>query len=394
MRAPVAVRVPFCGLPCAPLLVQPGTDPLIVEGGCAVARAAAARRTDPGGPRVDGMPATFEAAVDRAVAILGGARRPHVGGLAWSTVETARRAARLARRLGGSIDIEGSDRLRGEIEATQQSGLVGATFGAVRDRADVVLLWRVDPRAEHPEFLPDPITLDGAPRARRVIALAPAGAPASTGADLEALATLRAAVAGSTGATTAGFAEAAASLREARFAAILWSAEAARGAGGTAVVTALGRLVRDLEAGGRRAVGRSLGAAGDVAGAMSALLSETGLPRAVRYESPGGAAGPDPFDGVPPAERGGALLLVGPRESSAGGRAGVIIVGPDLPDGSSEPDVFIPTALPGLSGRGTWLRADGVAAPVRGPITATAPLEEDVLDRLAERLPARAAEVA
>ncbi|HUD71918.1 MAG TPA: hypothetical protein VMQ62_08125, partial [Dongiaceae bacterium] len=284
--------------------------------------------------------------------------------------------------------------LRGEIEAIGQSGLVGATFGAVRDRADVVLLWRVGGLADHPDLLPASIALDGTPRARRMIASASAGVPASTGADLEALATLRATVAGATGAKTSPFAEAAAALLEARFAAILWSAESARGAGGAAIVTALGRLVRDLEARGRRAVGRSLGMPGDVAGAMSALQSETGLPRAVRFASAGGAAAPDPFDGVAPAQRGGAILLVGPRQACAGGRAPAIVVGPDLPDGSPEPDVFIPTALPGLSGRGTWLRADGVAAPVRGPIPATAPFEEQILAQLAERLPAHAAEPA
>jgi formylmethanofuran dehydrogenase subunit B len=261
----------------------------------------------------------------------------------------------------------------------------------VRDRADVVLLWRADPRAEHPDLLPDQVEAGGGPRKRQVFLLAPPGAPAASfGADLEALQALRARL--SRPAPAADDAVAAA-IREARFVAVVWDPEAARGPGGTAIVTAIARLVRDLDARGR-AVARSIGAGGNLAGAMSALLSECGLPRAVRFESPGGAAAHDPFDGATPGERGDRLLVIGARGPLGGTVPAAIVVGPDLPEGCPEPEVFIPTAVPGLTGRGTWMRADGVAWPVRGPLPASAPLEEEILDLLEARLPARAAVVA
>jgi hypothetical protein len=40
-----------------------------------------------------------------------------------------------------------------------------------------------------------------------------------------------------------------------------------------------------------------------------------------------------------------------------------------------------------LSGGGLWMRADGIAVPVRDVVPKTAPLEEEILDALMARLP-------
>src|SRR5262245_8950716 len=154
MHASTVVRVPFCGLPCSPLRIDDaGAGAWSVSGGCSVARAAAAPPPR-AGARVGGRPADLETALARAAALLTGARRPRISGLAWSTIGTARRALRPGRRIGATIGIEGGDAVAAESEAIAIAGLTSATFGAVRARADVVLLWRCDPRDEHPALLP------------------------------------------------------------------------------------------------------------------------------------------------------------------------------------------------------------------------------------------------
>src|SRR5262245_11350813 len=396
MRAPAVVRVPFCGLPCPPLRIDATAGGgRSVSGGCRVAREAAGRVVDPRGPRRGGTPVDHAAALQHAAAILAAAKRPFVGGLAWSTTGTARRAVRLADRLGAALDIEGGEAAAVESEAIAMAGLSAATFGAVRDRADVVLLWRCDPRPEHPELLPPrrPAAADGAER--RVIRLGAEG-PSAPG-DLEALAALRALAlerAPHLGASAAGaragsvdiatLRAAALALREARHAAILWDARAVTGSEGPATALALALLARDLDDrrgpdGGRRAVARPLGGGGNVAGALSAILSERGHARRL-----GASWSAD------------AVLLVGARRRPAildasGVPPRLVVVGPGVPEGVEEPEVHIPAAVPGLSGGGLWMRADGIALPVRNVVPASDPSEEAILDDLLDRLQAATA---
>jgi len=415
MHASTIVRVPFCGLPCSPLRIDAiGAGGWTVAGGCGVARAAAGRAPDRGGPRVGGRPAGLDAALDRAAAILAAARRPHVGGLAWSTIGAVRRAARIARRLGATLDIEGGSATAAESEAIAIAGLASATFGAVRARADVVLLWRCDPLAEHPGLLPGRLPAAAGGGERRFVRLGAAG-PAEPG-DLEALAALRALALGRAphlaaappgtragGLPVEALRDAAAAVGATRHAAILWDAQAVNGPTGAAVALALALLARDLNDArdhddSRRAVARPLGGGGNIAGALAAVLSEVGHAR-----------------DLGPVEGADALLLVGPRERGTAGAAaatpaaaapavaasamaapgsttpapvaGVVVIGPRLPEGREEPDVFLPTAVPGLSGGGLWMRADGIALPVRDVVPRTAPLEEEILDALTARLP-------
>jgi hypothetical protein len=289
----------------------------------------------------------------------------------------------------------------------------------VRARADVVLLWRCDPRPEHPDLLPARLPAAAGGGARRFVRLGAVGF--SEPGDLEALAALRALIRGRAphlatvvdGASAGGIPvgalrEAAAALASARHAAIVWDAGAVRGATGAAAALALALLARDLDdapnvaragdetasrpvigrprpvASGRRAVARPLGCGGNVAGALAALSSELGHARDL---GPGGAAD--------------AVLLVGARV--IGGREGgartddagagappaarprVVLIGARVPDGLVAPDVFLPAAVPGLSGGGLWMRADGIAVPVLEALPRVVPLEEEILDALLAR---------
>ncbi|HYV84974.1 MAG TPA: hypothetical protein VFB49_03600 [Patescibacteria group bacterium] len=392
------VRVPFCGLPCPDLTLDEAPGGAVrVTGGCAAGRgalAALAADDSSAGPRVAGRAASLEEALAAAAALLARARSPFIYGLSRSPVGAAREAARLAQTLGGAIDVEGSAPLDAEIEAMAIHGLCAATFGEVRSRADVALLWRCDPRAEHPALLPPAAKVILAPpRAGRAAGPVPAGddgagalsLPESD--DLEILLALRAAVNGHPGlARPAGTApagalqEAAQALRTARYAAILWDHEAIAGPVGLAVASALMLLARDLNTGGRAAA-RPLGAGGNVAGAMSALLSVGGSPRALGFHGDAPRSAPESFSAAAMIEGGGAdaWLLVGVRDLPAHGTPPpCVVVGSPSSPAADSADVFLPAAAPGLDGEGLFLRADGLPVPVR-PVVSRGRMQEEAL---------------
>jgi formylmethanofuran dehydrogenase subunit B len=415
-----ALDVPFCGLPCLPLRLELEGDVVrALGGGCPVCRAAVEAPSVTGPALVDGKPATLEVAVAHASELLRAARRPLVHGLAHSTTGTARLAAAVAARLRGAIDIEGSARFQPEIDVVQSSGGCTATFGAIRSSADVVLLWRTDPRATHPRLLGDG---DGTP-ARRFIVVTERSAPREAskedlivplppGDDLEAALVLRSLVSGRaprrgslSSERTAALVAAGEALRAARYAAIVCDVGGVLAGGGAttarSLTAALQALAASLQETTRSAV-VSLGAGGNVAGAMAALLSSCGLPRAVSF-----------LDGTPRSCAGradgavslatiaaDAFLFVGPQGGSAeatprvrradGAPAPCVVVGPRRPAGLDEAEVMIPTAVPALSESGIWLRADGVPLRLAAPVASKLPREGEVLRRLLSRLEAAA----
>jgi formylmethanofuran dehydrogenase subunit B len=387
------VRVSFCGLPCTDLTLDDAPDgSWRVGGGCASGRealAAAAAADLSAAARVAGRAATMEEAIDAAAGILARARSPFVYGLSHSSMESARQAARLARALRGAIDVEGSAALDAEHQAMAAHGLCAATFGEIRTRADLVLLFRCDPRAEHPALLPpDAAIIELPPRGRT------GEGSASPAGDLEVVLALRAAVAGApvralpSGSMTSGaLQDIARALRSARFAALLWDPAALGGPDGPAVASALILLTRDLNEGGR-AVARPLGAGGNVAGATSALLAVGGAPRALGFPAGAPEASSESFSAAAMLAGGAdVLLLVGARRLSATpAGASRIVVGAAPPAACAAPEVFLPAAAVGFDGGGLYLRADGVPVPIRPAISSGRWQEETILATLGARL--------
>lgn len=426
MEAAVSLRVPLCGLPCSEIRIATSTEDWPrATGGCAAGRAALATPYDEAAtPSVRGRAVSEAQAIAAASALLREARQPFVFGLSMSGCGTARKAASIARRLGGAIDVEGAELLENDVRSLRTFGLASATFGELSRRADVVLLWRCDPRPDHPRLLPSRTAGDGS--TERLFILAPpvedaaggagSGAsagrpmaegdsqilPVAAGCDLEALLLLRAFACGrdpvASGSATAddgipvaSLRRAGEALRRARYAAIVWDASATRGPSGSAMASALALLSRDLNAQGRAAA-RPLGVGGNVPGAMSAILSDCGFPRAVGFASGSSREAPEVFGAASMLQGGAdALLLIGARSVARPGRAagegrGAVVIGPHLPEGCVRPEVFIPTAVPALSEKGLWLRADGVPIPMRAPLPSARPTEGDVLDRLLAHL--------
>jgi formylmethanofuran dehydrogenase subunit B len=100
---------------------------------------------------VGGREVTLEAALEAVAAMLGAADRPMIGLALDIPCEAQREAVALADGLRGAIDSVLSTTLPATL-AAQVRGRASATLGEVRNRADVVVFWGVDPDAQYPRF--------------------------------------------------------------------------------------------------------------------------------------------------------------------------------------------------------------------------------------------------
>src|SRR5206468_257062 len=236
----------------------------VVDGGCPACREEVALFGEGDlEPRGGGREISADGAIDAAARILSEARSPFVYGLSRSSSTTARRAVALAALIGAAIDVEGSEAIEADLAALSIFGLPSATFGEIRDRADLFLLWRCDPRSSHPGLFagrPEPGASGERPRPvilvpQQIATGAPADLilPVAAGADLEAALALRALTSGAMvrGETAGGvpaelLREGAGMLRRSRYSAVFWDPAATASAGsGVAIASTLTLLARD-----------------------------------------------------------------------------------------------------------------------------------------------------
>ena len=174
--------------------------------------------------RVRGESVTVEEALDAAAELIGGARRVLVYLAPDITCEAQRAAVALADRLHAVVDNITSSTAAGGTLAAQRRGRPTASLGEIRNRADLLVFWGVDPADRYPRFLtryaPDPegIFVPGGRSDRTVVAIDIGDERGPVDADVritlaaedeqEALARLRAAtlkrVAAAAAATAAG----------------------------------------------------------------------------------------------------------------------------------------------------------------------------------------------
>jgi len=318
--------------------------------------------------RIDGRAASVEEAVDTAAAILRAARAPLVYGLGGTSCEAQRRAVALAEACGAVIDPGGPGHF-----AYQAIGASTATFGEIRDRAELVVVWRADPAVSHPRLLErlrvrSLVVVD----ATRTATAEQAELFCECHDDFAALQELRAKVDNAL----------AQRVLAARHVAFL------HGALDELSALALSELARDLSR-DRHAVTLALRGDGNARGAEDVLAWQTGFPGSVSFtrgwpqEEVGAAALLERGDvdaalvvaADPPArvaERLRALptVVVDPRASAAADAARV---------------AFAPAA-DGIEVRGTVHRMDGVPLPLGAPRAADRPGVEDVLAAIAGKL--------
>jgi formylmethanofuran dehydrogenase subunit B len=133
--------------------------------------------TAPSAIRVNGNEAALNDALTAIVDMLAPARRPLVFLAPEITCEAQREAIALADRLHGVVDTISSVTTLASILASQERGRAGATLGEIRNRADVIVFWGVDPNERYPRYwtryAPDPVGVhvDQGRVGRRVVAV-------------------------------------------------------------------------------------------------------------------------------------------------------------------------------------------------------------------------------
>jgi formylmethanofuran dehydrogenase subunit B len=353
--------------------------------------------------RVDGQEVDLDEAVDAAAAILSEARAPLVYGIGQTSCEAQRRAVALAEAVGAVVDPAGGGAASLAYAAIGSST---ATFGEIRDRAELVVAWRADPAVTNPRLL-GRLRLDRAARGSRALVVVDAERTATADEadafveldaelDFEALWALRALVRRApldrdraAGLPLDALDALAERLLAARHVAVIHEAVEELSA------LALHALVRDLSR-DRHAVALGLRSDGNARGAEDVLAWQTGFPAAVSFArghpraNPGelGAAGllergevdaalviaSDPLAHLPAAAadrlRGLPMAVVDARASATAAAARVAFA----------------TAADGIEVAGTVHRMDGVPVPLRAPLAAERPGVEDVLAAIAERL--------
>jgi len=398
-----------CGCGCDDIEVTVGAEALErVTGTCRLGDAWFEERAADAPPaaRVDGRQVDVAEAIDVSAAILSEARFPLVCGLQATDCESLRAAVALAEAIGAVIDPVGPSDAGVAAAAAQAFGLSTATFGDVRDRAEVVVAWRADPVATHPRLLPrlrlerdsgrtlvviDAERTDTADEADVFIELPPE-------LDFEALWAMRALARDlpldrerTSQLPLDALAELAGRLRECSYGAVLYGSGLA---GGYANVLALLALVRDLAATAHVVALPLRG--GNARGAEDVLAWQTGYPSAVSFARGYPRAQPGEFSAAGVLERGDAdaALIVGfdalahlpPRAADHVRRIPTIVVGPRATETAAAARVAFGTAAGGVYREGTVHRMDGVPVPLRAPLASSRLGDGDVLAGIAARL--------
>lgn len=361
---------------------------------------------------IDGRPATLAEAIERASALLGEAKAPLITGLTGSTVETQALAATLADRIGAAIDPTHSILAWPRVDAIQRAGGAFTSFGEVKNRADVIILWDIDPWINCDRLwgrLIDPPGrfVPGGRSGRTVLVVDPGDSGSRGRADsslaippdrgAEALRVLRALVrdlavepgrAGrACGVPIDELKPWADRLRSARYGVIAfidWMAS-----GGSGAIEAMMRLIDDLNR-TTRCVALPLSASANSAGAEAVLTRRLGAPLAVdladgtpRFRpldaDSDHRVGRDEFDVL--LDLGGS---VGDWNLSASGT--VIRISPNATADPVADGVSIACASPGIDEGGTVVRSDEVSLPLRPALDPIRPGGRDVLASILERL--------
>jgi formylmethanofuran dehydrogenase subunit B len=409
-----------CGCACDDIEVAAADGVLErVTGTCPIGDAWFAERTagTPGPARVDGREVDVADAIAAAAAILAEARFPLVCGLGGTDCESQRAAVGLAEAIGAVIDPVGPPGDGAAGAASQASGLSTATFGDVRDRAELVVAWRADPAASHPRLLPR-LRLDRAgraggethpPRTLVVVDAVPTATAHEADAfielppelDFEALWAMRALVRDvsldrdlAARLPLDALGQLADRLRVCRYGAVMHGAGLGAGAGGDMNALALLALVRDLAA-VAHVVALPLRQHGNARGAEDVLAWQTGYPSAVSFARGHPRAQRGEFSAAAVLERRepDAALVVGadtlghlpPGAADHLRRIPTIVIGPRATE-EPEARVAFTTAASGVGREGTAHRMDGVPVPLHAPLASPLAGDAEILTAIAARI--------
>lgn len=411
------VACPFCACTCDDLQLRVEGDRIVEAfNACPAARMSFLGYRTPTGPAclIDGEPTAVGAGIERAARILAESRHPLIFGMGETTTEAHRAAVSLGERIGACIDFSGVEGGLSTIEALQSIGEVTCTLGEIRNRADLIVVWRADPLESHPRlfsryaldpdglFVPagrgdrycavvdDRETRSAREAADQFLAIRPEG-------EVEALWALRALAAGieveaeviesATGiplATWQGLME---RMKAARYGVVFYHVDGL-------AAHAVHSLTRDMN-GLTRFVCVPLPPSGsNLVGARNVLAWMTGYPAAVSFAPGYPRYGPDEFGAFASLRDGrvDAVLTVGSEweETPSPAREHLARVPRIILDSSDEappPDaaVFFQTARFGIGTAGTVYRMDGVPLPMRAVLASPLPSDVEILRAIEHR---------
>jgi formylmethanofuran dehydrogenase subunit B len=372
-----------CGLLCDDVTVAFSDDRVRPAPACPLAARWLSERILPpaGAPAatIDGEPADVESALARAAARLRGARRPLLGGFENATVEDARAAVALADRLGAPVPTRSLAAAWPGAPAVALRGASTATLGEIRDRSQVVVIWREDPETTHPRLLE---RLGFAtPAAGRVLVVVDDRDTATARRadlrlrwrdddDLEALVSLHVLQRGRP-VRARDLSDLLDRIAAVPHAAFIYGRGLTSGTGGQRRALALHELVRALSH-DRQVVTLELPAAAGTRSADDVLAWQSGYGGNVDFAGghPELLAATEPLDDVD------VTLLV---ESAPDGAAEIALA--SLPAGP-DVEVWIRTAAAGVAAVGTAHRLDGVPLTLQAPQPGDAPTAAALLARL------------
>src|SRR5207244_4031438 len=134
-----------CGCACDDITVAVKRGRIAeARNACALGAAWFGDGTIPAETRVNGRTASLEQALTEAARLLTGAKHPLVFLAGDVSCETQREAVAIADRLHAAIDSLAATAATAVL-AAQRRGRAGATLGEIRQRADLVVFWAVDP---------------------------------------------------------------------------------------------------------------------------------------------------------------------------------------------------------------------------------------------------------
>lgn len=363
--------------------------------------------------RSGGRDTTFEDAIAAATSVVVAARR-HVlvylgPGL---TIEALKPAVAIADHLHAVLDTATSGAAAAGILAGQRRGRAAATLGELRNRADVVVLWGVNPERSHPRLVQRLIEAKGthAPdgRASRTVVRIRVGQDGAGDGDitiqlpangeLAAISLLRSMIGGTAeapGTAMPGLRELAERLVSARYVAIVAGGEdgdpdrpSQRAEGLVALAQALNTPTRAALYTLRKGDNRN--------GVESLLTWQTGFPFAVDFRSDVPVYVPDRrgFDDLASLDVGlvlGDWRAIPPDSLAALAALPCVVIGPGASEAPVAPRVCIDTGRAGIHEGGTAYRMDDVPLPLTpaldGPRTAAmvlGALEQSVARSLRE----------
>lgn len=384
-----------CGCACDDLVVTVTADSIAaIAPPCARGARWFGNGRSPARARVDGGDATLGEAIAAAAARLSRAAAPAVrlaGGL---TCEAQGACVALADLLRARLDGPTSPAARAAILAAQERGRAGATLGEIRNRADLVVYWGVDPDVDWPRFRARYTPRDGAwltgPHAPRTVVAVDVGARTGPADADHRVVVPEAAEASHLTLLAAGQGPFPVVVSEYRYVALVADAERAA-PGAAARAGGLIDLARAWNADTRCAL-VALRAGGNVNGAEACVTWQTGYPGNVDFSRgyprylPPVVDGTDGDDDLGVSGRPDATLVAGDvAHPPPGGRvmadaARTIVVGPGASTVAGAA-VAIDTATAGIHEAGTVLRMDDVPLPVRVLIPGP-PAARDVLSAI------------